>query len=210
MKPHEKRVLLPEKTTIAIADQHLSAELISRALEQEGYEVTTILTRPDELKAFIEKPKSHLLILDAEFLKKMEDRSGGASKKAFEKQRLLFLADKPDDLFPLLSHEHAPVVFRTQSSKVLLEAVKTIALGKQWRQPILVRKEQRRRRGIALSPRENEIADHIAKGASNRDIAQELNLSEQSIKNIVSKILKKLGLTNRVQIALWKLGLLDE
>lgn len=59
---------------------------------------------------------------------------------------------------------------------------------------------------VALSPRELTVAALVASGFGNRDIASKLGLTEQTIKNTVSKILKKFGYTNRVQIALGALG----
>jgi DNA-binding NarL/FixJ family response regulator len=60
----------------------------------------------------------------------------------------------------------------------------------------------RRRRRSQLSPRENEISALVGQGLSNREIAGRLGLGEQSVKNMLSRILKKLGMTNRVQVAL--------
>lgn len=57
-------------------------------------------------------------------------------------------------------------------------------------------------KGNALTPREHEIALKVAEGLSNRDIAYDLDLAEQTVKNLVSVIMRKMGCTNRVQVAL--------
>ena len=55
-----------------------------------------------------------------------------------------------------------------------------------------------------LNEREREIASLVAEGLDNRDIAHRLYLSEGTIRNRVSALLDKLGLTNRTQLAiLW-------
>jgi predicted ATPase/DNA-binding SARP family transcriptional activator/DNA-binding CsgD family transcriptional regulator len=54
-----------------------------------------------------------------------------------------------------------------------------------------------------LSAREREVAAMVAQGMSNRRIAQELYLSERTIEVHVSKILRKLELTSRTEIAAW-------
>jgi DNA-binding NarL/FixJ family response regulator len=54
-----------------------------------------------------------------------------------------------------------------------------------------------------LSAREREVAAMVAQGMSNRQIAQELFLSESTIENHVSKILRKLELASRTEIAAW-------
>lgn len=53
-----------------------------------------------------------------------------------------------------------------------------------------------------LTPREHEIALKVAEGLSNRDIAEDLNLAEQTVKNLVSVVMRKMSCKNRVQVAL--------
>jgi two-component system nitrate/nitrite response regulator NarL len=55
----------------------------------------------------------------------------------------------------------------------------------------------------ALTPRERQIAAAIARGASNKVIARELDIAETTVKVHVQSILRKLGLASRVQIAVY-------
>jgi two-component system nitrate/nitrite response regulator NarL len=54
-----------------------------------------------------------------------------------------------------------------------------------------------------LSPRETEILRHIAQGASNKEIARALDIAETTVKIHVQHILRKLGLSSRVQAAVY-------
>lgn len=54
-----------------------------------------------------------------------------------------------------------------------------------------------------LSERELEVLQLIAKGKSNREIAQELYLTEGTVKNHITHILCQLGCRDRTQAALW-------
>lgn len=54
-----------------------------------------------------------------------------------------------------------------------------------------------------LSPREREILVHLAKGASNKEIARSLDLAESTVKIHVQHILRKLELSSRVQAAIY-------
>jgi len=54
-----------------------------------------------------------------------------------------------------------------------------------------------------LSPREMEILQHIAKGRSNKEVAYELGISRQTVKNHMTSILRKLAVNDRTQAALY-------
>ncbi len=55
----------------------------------------------------------------------------------------------------------------------------------------------------SLSPREREILVHIARGASNKEIARALDIAETTVKIHVQHILRKLGMSSRVQAAVY-------
>ena len=54
-----------------------------------------------------------------------------------------------------------------------------------------------------LSPREGEIADLVAAGHSNAEIARRLFLSPATVASHIGRILEKLGFRSRVQIGVW-------
>jgi len=54
-----------------------------------------------------------------------------------------------------------------------------------------------------LSGREREVVALIARGLSNREIADELVLSKRTVEHHIANILSKLGFTNRAQIVRW-------
>ena len=57
--------------------------------------------------------------------------------------------------------------------------------------------------GATLSPREEDVLREIARGASNKEIARTLDIAETTVKIHVQHILRKLGLTSRVQAAVY-------
>ena len=57
--------------------------------------------------------------------------------------------------------------------------------------------------GIDLTKRELEVLNLIASGATNREIAEQLFVSQGTVKNHVSSILNRLGLRDRMQAALF-------
>jgi DNA-binding NarL/FixJ family response regulator len=52
-----------------------------------------------------------------------------------------------------------------------------------------------------LSPREMEILIFVTRGSSNKEIAHKLHISQQTVKNHISSVLRKLGVEDRTQAA---------
>jgi DNA-binding NarL/FixJ family response regulator len=98
----------------------------------------------------------------------------------------------------------------------IVRAVRTVAAGEPTLSPAITRRlighvteseEDERRRGAReqlgrLTDREREVAVAIGAGKSNAEIGRELYMSVATVKAHVSRVLEKLGLNNRVQIAL--------
>jgi len=53
------------------------------------------------------------------------------------------------------------------------------------------------------SERENRVIELVARGLKNRDVAHEIGTTEHVVKNYLRVIYDKLGLWNRVELALW-------
>ena len=54
-----------------------------------------------------------------------------------------------------------------------------------------------------LTRRESEIADLIARGLSNKDIAEKLVISQRTAEGHVTRLLHKLGFESRARVASW-------
>jgi DNA-binding NarL/FixJ family response regulator len=60
--------------------------------------------------------------------------------------------------------------------------------------------------GKTLSQREQEVMGYLAQGYSNKQIARKLTLSQQTVKNHVGNLFRKLGVGNRTEAALLAVG----
>jgi NarL family two-component system response regulator LiaR len=101
-------------------------------------------------------------------------------------------------------------LLKTAAAEEVIAAVRAAANGTANLSPDLVTRLTRALRRPPpvdplqpLSPREREVLDLIASGQSNRQIATELIIGEQTVKTHVSSILTKLGLQDRVQAAIF-------
>lgn len=59
--------------------------------------------------------------------------------------------------------------------------------------------------GVALTPRQLQVALLVADGMTNRQIAQQLDIAEWTVVNHVRHVMRKLGCASRVQVA-WAVG----
>lgn len=56
---------------------------------------------------------------------------------------------------------------------------------------------------VELTPTEQRVVQYVARGMANREIAEELNVSQRTIESHVSNMLGKTGLHNRTELARW-------
>ncbi len=107
-------------------------------------------------------------------------------------------------------------ILKDASSETLYEAIKTVARGdaylpphllsvvlNEFRQTLTREKEFILPEQLGLTPRELEIVGYIAYGENNKEIANKLFLSEKTVKNHVSSILRKMQLDDRTQVAVY-------
>ena len=107
-------------------------------------------------------------------------------------------------------------ILKDVNAVILQEAIMAVAHGDAYIQPCLLTKLINEFREIlsdeqtvkppeelGLTQREMEIVSYIACGQSNKDIARKLFISEKTVKNHVSSILKKMELGDRTQVAVY-------
>jgi len=57
-----------------------------------------------------------------------------------------------------------------------------------------------------LSRREKEIVDALIAGCTNKEIAQRLGVSDQTIKNQLTTLYRKVGVSGRLELVVWAIG----
>ena len=77
------------------------------------------------------------------------------------------------------------------------------ALNPEAFRPLLGMREGTRRPSEALTAREKMIAARVAMGRSNAEIAGDLKISVQTVKNHMGSIFEKVGVTTRLEVATW-------
>jgi DNA-binding NarL/FixJ family response regulator len=105
------------------------------------------------------------------------------------------------------------VVLKSVATKLLFKSIRCVMNGEYWlgRGAVAdlvaalreVREESPRRAPYGLTPREVQVVGAVVQGLTNREIAQRLVVSEDTVKHHITNIFDKLGVSNRLELALF-------
>lgn len=121
---------------------------------------------------------------------------------------VLTAAMQDSDIQHALLHGAWGVVLKHTASDLLPQCIRQVMEGEQWIgvesvNPLISGIRAPAGGGsLSLTPREVDIVRRVAKGAGNKDIAWELQMGEQTVKNHLRRIFRKLNVANRVELAL--------
>jgi DNA-binding NarL/FixJ family response regulator len=116
-----------------------------------------------------------------------------------------------DALFEAIMAGASGYVLKQIRGNDLVTAIRRVARGESLLDPTVTSKVLHRLRHPSeederlakLTPQERKILDLIAEGATNRQIGSELHLAEKTVKNYVSNMLMKLGMSRRTEAAVF-------
>jgi DNA-binding NarL/FixJ family response regulator len=125
------------------------------------------------------------------------------------KTRLIVLADTGESAQRYMGAGAHGVVYRNVTGTALLECVRKVARGETWIQMQTMAPEEVENDMVGtrvrdrLTPKELRIVALIVQGYKNKDIATELGTTEQVIKNYLRNIYDKIGVSDRLELALF-------
>jgi len=123
--------------------------------------------------------------------------------------RILILTAYDDDAYvrSLVNYGVAGYVLKDEAPDALVIAVKSVANGATWFSRAIVSKlihpSEQLISGPRLTPREKELLELLGHGWDNWRIAHELHLSEQTVRNYLSRLYSKLGVQTRAGAIVW-------
>jgi len=118
---------------------------------------------------------------------------------------ILTAYDESEDIFRALESSVDGYIKKDTLPEQILSTIDMVLMGYSCFQPKLNRKKKEEESEIALTEREHEIFQLIMENLSNQEIAQQLFISEATVKTHVSSILRKTGQPNRSQAVLYAL-----
>lgn len=199
---------------VLLADDH---EVVRRGLrslfEDTDIQVVAEASSGQETLKMVKDKKLDLVLLDV----RMPDIDGlnvlGRIKLDHPDLPVLMIStyDNPTYVARAVALGAAGYVLKESDRNKLLAAVRDAATGN----PIWTREELRRVTGalatprmnaeveVPLTQRESEVLKQLALGLTNKEIAQALHISYETVKEHVQHILRKIGVTDRTQAAVW-------
>lgn len=217
---------------IVIADdQELIRESLKIVLNaNEDMEVTSTAANGRDVIRLLRHDRPNVILMDI----RMPEIDGVQCTKIIKENypdvKIIVLTTFDDDeyVFSALKFGASGYLLKGVSMEELADAIRTVADGNAIIKPDIATKvvhlfsqmaqsnfsipvgEQGRKE---LSKTEKQVIQLVGCGLSNKEISQKLVLSEGTIRNYLSKILSKLGLRDRTQLAIWALqtgGALEE
>ena len=207
----------PARVRIATVDDHsIFRDGLRRLLEAKaGFEVVGEGRTGSDALRLVTELSPDLLLLDLA----MPDMSGldvvGALDLPHSGLRVVLLTAYADSqqVLEALRLGVRGLVLKESATEMLYKCIHAVMKGEYWfghdQMPALVDALRHmsappaRVPAETLTAREVEIIRAIADGATNRDVARQLGVTEQTVKNHLSHIYDKLGVSNRLELALF-------
>ncbi len=206
------------KITVVLADDHvLMRKGLKKILEMEE-DIEVIGEASDGAEAIEEvldkKPQVVLLDINMPKLNGIEVTKTLKKKGVDTQIVILTVYDDREYLLELIKLGISGYVLKDIEPQGLIEAVRSASRGETYIQPNLTRalvaEYNRLTQPVSghgvrknLTVREKEVLAYIAEGMSNGEISNKLGISEKTVKNHVSSILRKLNLMDRTQVAVF-------
>lgn len=141
-------------------------------------------------------------------------------RESWDSIRVILLTSSEDAelLSQALRHGVCGIVSKKESTELLLKSIRKVRAGEMWLdrattanvmrelsgRPIpMPRHITLRDKPLTLSRREREIVGLVAQGFRNREMADKLFISEQTVKNHMHNIFEKIGVQDRLELALY-------
>lgn len=206
-----------ETITILMADDHAIVRQGLRALIDTEPGMTLVDEAKDGVEAAL-KARQHqpdVILLDMVMPRQDGLETIKQIKSDRPDARILVLTSFAEDekVFPAIKAGALGYILKDSSPDQLLQAIRDVYRGESSLHPTIARKlimelNQPPSQPLTEEPlteREVEVLKQVAQGHSNQQIADDLILSERTVRAHVSHILDKLHLANRTQAALYAL-----
>ncbi|MCD4525356.1 response regulator transcription factor [Nocardioides sp. cx-173] len=202
---------------LVVDDQELFRRGVTMLLGVEpGVEVVGEAGDGVEGTALAESAAPDVVLLDIRMPKRSGIEACVAIKEAVPSAKIIMLtvSDEEADLYEAVKSGASGYLLKDSSIDEVAQAIRVVADGQSLISPSMAvklidefkqmsRPERDPVPGLRLTERELQVLGHVAKGLNNRDIARNLFISENTVKNHVRNILEKLQLHSRMEAVMY-------
>jgi DNA-binding NarL/FixJ family response regulator len=200
---------------LLVVDDHevVRQGLVSMLGRRDGFQVVAEAATASEAIEAARRFQPDLVIMDV----RLPDGSGIEACREIRAQlpgtRVVILTSYPDEeaVFSAIVAGASGYLLKQVRARDLVSAIEAVGRGESLLDPAVTEKVLERVRRIASGEEQDELAQLtqqerrilmlVAEGKTNKEIAEEVFLSDKTVKNYVSSILSKLNLQRRAQAA---------
>ena len=209
---------------LILDEQNLFRDGITRILStQPGIEIAACADNPSVAVEAIRKLRPDVALVGWSAASPNTHRIFAAIQDARLQTRVIMLVDEEvkEDLLEAVRQGCCGIVPRQTSTEMLVKSIRKVHAGEFWLDRTTTAEVIRRlakksvggpaagarlglrEQGGALSTREREIVTLVAQGFKNKEMAERMFISEQTVKNHLHNIFDKLGVSDRLELALY-------
>jgi DNA-binding NarL/FixJ family response regulator len=202
-----------KKIRVVLAEDHHVVRTAFAALlaKEPDIEVVGEVSNTGDLLDRVAELRPDVLLLDAHMPGGRVITAAKKLRDQYPKVQILVLSayERSEYIVGLVRAGAAGYVLKHDSSDMLVTAVRAVAQGEGWLSPlvadILVRSVRNydEKPDAKLTEREVDVLRLMARGQRNDEIAEALFITNQTVKNHVRRIFRKLGVETRVDAVLY-------
>src|SRR5580698_6616912 len=225
--PHGAGISTGSKIRIVVADDHpIFRDGLCKLLAlEEDFEVVAQASDGRQVLDVLQQYEPYVLLLDL----KMPGLDGLGTlqrlQAAKNKTRVIVLtaSDDKNEFVQAMKLGTSGIVLKQTATELLIKSIRKVHAGEIWldshttaavirqfvanddspQQSAPPQQQSRERERSPLSQREREIVALVAQGFKNKEMAEKMFISEQTVKNHLHNIFDKLGVSDRLELALY-------